>query len=284
VLRSAFVWISCTGFVVLTGTAGCASNSVTGTGSGGIALHIRAGSVFSTLMAVHNRTTLSKPNDGQLIVFIEGDGRAWVTATSAAVDPTPRSTPMLDLMRTSNVDAVYLGRPCYWINTFVAPCAPKYWTSHRFSDEVVTAMTVAVRQLRSDAERPVLLVGHSGGGTLAVLIAARLSGEVGVITFGAVLDHAAWTTRHGVSALSGSLNPAQMTANMRSFSELHVFATRDETVRVADSQSYLNARGGRPYTTIEGDHLCCWAEWWQTQGMTALSKLRDTHENSRGKQ
>lgn len=191
---------------------------------------------------------------------------------------------MLDLMRASGLDAAYLGRPCYWINTFVAPCAPAYWTSHRFADEVVSTMTHAVRKLRGDADRPLVLVGHSGGGTLAVLIAARLSGKVGVVTFGAVLDHEAWTARHGASPLSGSLNPAQLAGDVSNFYELHVFATRDATVRVEDNQRYLNSRGGRPYTIIEGDHVCCWAEWWQTQGVTALNDLRNKREYFRGKQ
>ena len=145
-------------------------------------------------------------------------------------------------------------------------------------------MTDAVRQLRRDAAEPLLLVGHSGGGALAVLIAARLSGKVSVVTFGAVLDHKAWTDRHRVSPLSGSLNPAQLTNDTRNFSELHVFASRDETVRVEDNQRYLNARGGRPYVIIEGDHLCCWAAWWKTQGMTALNGMRDERENFRGEQ
>lgn len=252
--------------------------------SGATVAVLTADTFFPPLIVVRNAAPPLSAFGDILAIFIEGDGRAWATATSAAMDPTPRRAPMLELMRSTPLDAVYLGRPCYWTGTFVAPCAPKYWTSHRFSDEVVTAMTHAVRQLRGDVDRPLLLVGHSGGGTLAVLVAARLSGEVSVVTFGAVLDHEAWTTRHRVSTLSGSLNPARLAADMGNFSELHVFASRDETVRVADNQRYLNARGGRPHTIIDGDHLCCWAAWWQTQRVTTFSGVRDKHEEFRGEQ
>ena len=256
------------------GMSSCASIFPSAARNNFSSITLGSGAFFERLVLVRQAAVAKTVGDSPLVIFIEGDGVAWITSTQAAVDPTPRRTPMLNLMSTSGVNAAYLGRPCYWINTFLAPCAPAYWTSHRFSEEVVSTMTDAVRQLRRDASQPLLLVGHSGGGTLAVLIAARLSGKVSVVTFGAVLDHEAWTARHGVSPLSGSLNPARLMNDMRNFSELHVFASRDETVRVADNHNYLNAPGGRPYTVIEGDHLCCWAAWWNTQGMTALNGVR----------
>jgi pimeloyl-ACP methyl ester carboxylesterase len=52
------------------------------------------------------------------------------------------------------------------------------------------------------------LVGYSGGGTIAVLLAARRSDVAEVITVAANLDVGYWTQRDGLSPLTGSLDPA----------------------------------------------------------------------------
>lgn len=244
--------------------------------------YVAAGPLFKSLLAIRSPLTGNPQTNEPLAIFIEGDGLAWTTGSQPAVDPTPRNIPMLHLMRSSGMDAVYLGRPCYWIGMFDAPCEPTYWTSHRFSDDVVAAMTYAVNDLRGEVVRDVVLVGHSGGGTLAVLIAQRLPGTVSVITFGAVLDHAAWTSRHRVSPLSGSLNPAALQRRSVNLSEMHVFASRDETVHIADNTRYLNAEGGRLFSLIEGDHLCCWTDWWRASAATVLSDMR-VRRSSQGK-
>jgi pimeloyl-ACP methyl ester carboxylesterase len=236
--------------------------------------YVPAGPVFKSLLAIRNPITRDQQTGEPLAIFIEGDGLAWTTGSQPAVDPTPRNIPMLHLMRSSGMDAVYLGRPCYWVGMFDAPCGPAYWTSHRFSTDVVAAMTYAVNDLRGEATRDVVLVGHSGGGTLAILIGQRLPGNISVITFGAVLDHEAWTSRHRVSPLSGSLNPAALQHRSVNLSEMHVFASRDETVHIADNTRYLNADGGRSFSLIEGDHLCCWTDWWRARAATVLSDMR----------
>ena len=59
----------------------------------------------------------------------------------------------------------------------------------RYSDEIVSSMTEAVRTAALQAKaRSVVLVGYSGGGVLAVLIAERLDNVAAVITVGANLD------------------------------------------------------------------------------------------------
>ena len=63
-----------------------------------------------------------------------------------------------------------------------------------------------VDALKRDAgAAKVILVGYSGGGAIAVLLAARRLDVAGVITVSADLDLAYWTQRDGLAPLSGSL-------------------------------------------------------------------------------
>jgi pimeloyl-ACP methyl ester carboxylesterase len=71
-------------------------------------------------------------------------------------------------------------------------------------------MAAASRRLLADrgADRVVWL-GYSGGGVLAMLLAARVPETIGVVTIAANLDVQAWAAQQGGSPLIGSLDPAR---------------------------------------------------------------------------
>ena len=133
----------------------------------------------------------------------------------------------------------------------------------RYSDEIVSSMTRS-RAHGCDCRRKarsVVLVGYSGGGVLAVLIAERLDNVAAVITVGANLDTEAWTKHHGYLPLSGSLNPASSTAEHR-WPETHLYGARDETVPPGDGGGVFQALSRREASEIvdANDHVCCWVE------------------------
>ncbi len=141
-----------------------------------------------------------------LHVYLDGDGTPWVRKRVAAADPTPRKPLMLELMALDPAPSIYLGRPCYHgLNT--PACTPDVWTDRRYSEAVVASMTAALNRLSADYEALVLM-GYSGGGTLAMLMAERLPKTETVITVAANLDTDRWSELHRQQPLSGSLNPA----------------------------------------------------------------------------
>jgi pimeloyl-ACP methyl ester carboxylesterase len=133
----------------------------------------------------------------------------------------------------------------------------------RYSDEVVASMTEAVRTAALQAKaRSLVLVGYSGGGVLAVLIAERLDNVAAVITVGANLDTDAWTRHHDYLPLSGSLNPAHSRAEHR-WPETHLYGARDQTVPPATAQAYFERHPGAQRRIVDtNDHVCCWVEQW----------------------
>ena len=116
-------------------------------------------------------------------------------------------------MRLAAVDdasnVLYLARPCQFRPPGTRDsCDTSFWTTHRFAESVVAALDGAIdRALPPSPRRRLTLIGYSGGGGLAVLLAARRSDVVAVVTVAGNIAHGVWTSHHKVSPLKGSLDP-----------------------------------------------------------------------------
>jgi pimeloyl-ACP methyl ester carboxylesterase len=203
----------------------------------------------------------AEPRSGRTLhVYLDGDGTPWLGGVPAG-DPTPRDPLVLDLLALDAAPAVYLGRPCYHGLRDDAACAPTLWTSARYSEAVVTSLAAAARRVLADrgAERIVWL-GYSGGGALAVLLAARVPETVGVVTVAANLDLRAWTDAQRASPLAGSLDPARQPRLSPTVYQRHYAGGRDRTVPVEVTRR--GAGGAEVVVVPDFDHRCCWRELW----------------------
>jgi hypothetical protein len=203
---------------------------------------------------------------GVLLIYIEGDGTPWTDdGRRIAADPTSRESLALELAaRTQTGSILYLGRPCY-LGLAVAPeCRPSDWTFDRYSSAVVTSLTSAANQfVREHDIREVVVIGHSGGGTLAILMAPHLLHLRAVVTIAGNLDVRAWTALHGYLPLSGSLDPAAQPPISESVLEVDMMGGRDRDVPPALLAGYLAARpAAQQWTFRDFDHSCCWADSW----------------------
>src|SRR5262249_11272565 len=138
----------------------------------------------------------------------------------------------------------------------------------RFAPEVIdgymTALDLAKR--KSKAQR-LTLVGYSGGGAVAALLAARRKDVTLLVTVAGTLDQVTWTREAGVTPLSRSLNPRDFAPQLRTIPQVHFVGGRDTVVPLAVTQSYLMGLGsGAPVKLVsmpEYDHECCWVRDWQ---------------------
>ena len=197
-------------------------------------------------------------------VYVEHDGTPWLDLTHPAADPTPRSPLALELMAEDAGPRLFLGRPCYFAAIEDLACAPLLWTHRRYSPEVVASMAAALRRfLVPHPFRRVVLIGYSGGGTVAWLMAAQVPETAEVVTVAANLDTDDWTRIHDYSPLAGSLNPALMPSLSPRIAQVHYVGGRDRNVPPCVVQSF--ARGhpeARVIEVPEFDHECCWVERW----------------------
>jgi len=199
-----------------------------------------------------------------LHVYIEGDGSPYLDRWTVAADPTPRNPLMLRLMALDSAAAVYVGRPCYFGLAPDPSCTPLDWTLDRFSARIVDSLAAVIEQQRVATGAEALeLFGHSGGGTLAVLLGARLPEVRRVVTLAGNLDPDAWADLHGYTRLKGSLNPVRHGPLSATIVQQHYAGGRDRVLPPALVETAA-AQLGAPAIVVlpEVSHATGWEKKW----------------------
>jgi pimeloyl-ACP methyl ester carboxylesterase len=202
-----------------------------------------------------------------LRIYIEGDGHAWRTIDTPSDDPTPWAPIALDLATRDPDQAVaYLARPCQYVRDDPA-CDVSDWTGSRYSEAVVGSMNQALDSLKRDAGAQRLdLVGFSGGGAIAALIAMRRADVVSLRTVAANLDTAAWTEAHGISPLTGSLNPADTAKLLANLPQVHFVGAEDSNVGLSVTRAFVQRIGPSRCVRVQVEpgleHTGDWAARW----------------------
>jgi pimeloyl-ACP methyl ester carboxylesterase len=211
------------------------------------------------------------PRSGEVLtVILEGDGAAHDRRGAASEDPTPRRPTGFAIARAwaglppgpgADGPTAWLGRLCQYGARRDPDCTVSDWTDGRFSEHAVAAADAAVSLLktRTGAER-VRLIGWSGGGVVAALVAARRDDVVALVTLASPLDLAGWTRSRGLSPLARSLDPAAL-APTPGLAQVHLFGRFDPVVPAAAMTPAARRLGG-PRAVVEvwdQKHACCWA-------------------------
>ena len=199
-----------------------------------------------------------------LHVYLDGDGTPWERNRWVAVDPTARNPLILRLMAQDKQAAILLGRPCYYGLNHSSECHNKYWTSHRYSKEVVDSMASVLNTwLTRYKFNDVVLIGYSGGGSIAMLMADKIKNLMKVVTVSANLNVTAWSQFHGYSALKESLNPADETKLNEQVEQFHFAGQDDDIVPAFIINEYSDSqKNAKYYELAETDHSCCWEDKW----------------------
>lgn len=228
-------------------------------------VHVTAGE-FPSIVYL-KRSAAADHANAPLTIFLESDGIPWLGRTPSD-DPTTRQPVALELLMHSPAPAAYVTRPCYH-GLRSDKCNFEIWTGARYSSEVVESMVATVREAQRRAgAKQIALVGYSGGGALAVLIAERLENVVSVVTVAANLDTDAWTDHHQYLRLSQSLNPA-LSDTPHPWPELHLRGANDRVVPLSTTERYFTRYPQAQQRTIEAfDHVCCWVRDWPTISAT----------------
>ncbi len=200
---------------------------------------------------------------GDLHIYIEGDGRPYLSRNQIARDPTSRSLTMLHLMLLDPSPSVYIGRPCYFGLEHDRHCDATVWTTRRFAPEVIASMqAVAQAEIAAAGAKRVTLFGHSGGATIATLLATRLPGVGELVTLAGNLDTDRWAALHGYAPLTGSLNPARLGRLPATVAALHYVGSADTVVPPALVEAAVRGVGGKLIVVRGFRHSCCWERIW----------------------
>lgn len=208
-----------------------------------------------------------------LTIYIEGDGFAWQTSSTPSVNPTPMNPLALKLALAhfNHSHAVaYLARPCQYVSAMEwKACSQPDWTSARFSKKVIDASNYAIDELKQRfGASELTLVGYSGGGAVAALVAAQRNDVTYLVTVAGNMETDYWVKENSFKPLKGSLNPADQAKRLMNIPQLHFVGLHDRTVSPNVIKAYAKhfPCGAKPEVKImpDFDHECCWAEQWAT--------------------
>ena len=215
-----------------------------------------------------------------LTVYIEGDGRAFLTRERASPDPTPKRPVGLRLALADPApNFLYLARPCQYAGRATrSPCNPRYWTTARFAPEVIAALSAAIDGTMAELNsRTVELVGYSGGGSAAALVAAYRGDVERLVTIAANLDTELWTRTLGVSPMHLSANPKLVARAIRNIPQIHLIGSDDVLVPPIIGRSFLKSAdlpATRHFSVIQGhSHTCCWHRHWRSRNVGIRAAL-----------
>ena len=212
--------------------------------------------------ASHNRSTeINTKTNEQLRIYIHGDGQAWLSPTLIAADPSPAYLLSFDLWQKDPNHSILLGRPCYF-GVADQHCNAGYWTNARFSEEVVISLAAQVKEVSmTNRNKEIWLIGYSGGGTLATLIADRVEQVNVLVTLAAVLDTDAWTNHHAFSPLNHSLNPADLKLR-EALQQYHFVGNKDRIAPKEINNKFFQLNDVNVIENPGFDHDCCWVKNW----------------------
>lgn len=206
-----------------------------------------------------------KPGGGdQLHVYLEGDGHTQLADGRIPADPGPIGTLVLELLAQDDAPALLLGRPCHHGLAASPGCDARMWTTRRYSPAVVHSLAAALGAFRAQhAHSGMVLIGHSGGGTLAMLLAPDVPGLRAVVTVAGNLDVGAWTALHGYSPLDG-LDPARAAPLPVGIAQRHWAGSDDHEVPPALSAHAVARQPGACLVVLENiGHTRGWAAVWK---------------------
>lgn len=213
---------------------------------------------------------INNSNHKTIVFYIEGDGQAWKHKHRLSDDPTPINPVSLNLAVVDpNPNIVYLARPCQYLKKKeIKRCSSIYWSSHRYGEEVVDAISEAITKIKSQSNATRIdLIGYSGGGVIAMLVAARRDDVRKIITIAANIDHESWSDWHQVSKLSGSLSPLDYFDKTKNIPQQHFWGGKDNIVPHGSQASFIKLNDGNAqfkYKIIpEFTHHCCWSDYWR---------------------
>jgi predicted esterase len=218
-----------------------------------------------------NYSKIENPQSQHLSVYIEGDGYSWKNKYTISNNPTPTDPIALKMaIIDPSPNILYIARPCQYTDLELDKnCSNQYWSGSRFSKTVINSVNEVINKFTAKYKiKTINLYGFSGGGAVAVLLAAQRNDVNYIATIAANLDHEKLTKIHHTTPMNDSLNPIDYTEKIKNIKQLHIAGGADNIVPDYVIKSFvdkINLSGGKAeFKSIKNaDHeFKNWPEIW----------------------
>ena len=218
---------------------------------------------------------IQHPELKEFVFYIEGDGKAFANGFPTK-DPTPLNQLLFKLATfDSRSNIIYLARPCQYTDKAKnTKCNNSfYWASGRMGEEVVKATNSAITNISKTGKYNI--VGYSGGGGMAILVASMNNTKVlSIVTIAGNLDVAKFKELHSIKPYFGpwvtyiddSLNPLDYTDAIRNIPQIHFSGKNDEIVSPIIADNFVkkcNSNLVKQIIVPKTDHVTGWEKVWR---------------------
>jgi len=184
------------------------------------------------LLTTYQRFDATADNK-QMVVYIEGDGMAWISRDQLSSNPTPVQPIALKLASIdTNANVLYIARPCQYLwPQKMNRCSSRYWSDKRGSEEVISSINQAISIVKQKQNiSSIRLIGYSGGGGIAALIADRRADVNEFVSVSGNLNYKLFTQTHNLSPMNGSIDPITVANQIGSIPQIHYVGADDKII------------------------------------------------------
>jgi hypothetical protein len=202
-----------------------------------------------------------KNKSKQLVVYIEGDGMAWISRDQLSNNPTPVRPVALELASLDKgVNVLYIARPCQYLwPQPMSNCSTDYWNNKRGSEEVISSINQVITIIKArEGFISMKLIGYSGGGGIAALITDRRDDVEKLVTIAGNLNYDLFTKIHNLTPMSGSIDPITIAKRIASTTQIHYVGQEDKIVPEQIARSFSDK-----VVVVKGATHASWAEEWR---------------------
>ena len=202
-----------------------------------------------------------KDKSNQLVVYIEGDGMAWISRDQLSNNPTPVRPVALELASIDKgANILYVARPCQYLwPQSMRNCNSDYWNNKRGSEEVISAINQVISIIKArEGFLSIKLIGYSGGGGIAALITDRRDDVEKLVTIAGNLNYELFTKIHNVTPMSGSIDPIIISKQIASTPQIHYVGADDKIVPEKIARSFSDK-----VVVVKGVTHNSWVEKWR---------------------
>jgi hypothetical protein len=216
-------------------------------------------------------TTFSRILDTNqpITVYVEGDVRGFAPSENPGVDATQDENLGLRLAALDPSDnVVVISHPCQF-NISDSVCFDKTWKNGRLAAQVYASTNRALDYVLAVVPHPYLnLVGYSGGGAVAAILAAWRHDVISLRTIAGNLDPVVGNGRaHASVPQDDFIDPMEIAPRLALLPQEHFVGDKDVLVPPFLTENFVKAIGLSYCVRIthiaEATHKTGWEEMWK---------------------